>query len=177
MLDYVVGAADHMEDLIVKVSGFTKLEVSGELELKPIALAAAIERVESNLREQIASSGASLSYGDLPEVMGDATLLVQLLQNLVSNAIRYCVDRPEIHVSAASDDEICRLAVQDNGPGIDAEHREVIFQPFKRLVGRGIEGTGLGLSIVRRLCDRFGWKVELESELGTGTSVTIRFLP
>nr|WP_210296592.1 response regulator [Rhizobium sp. BK399] len=173
LLDYVVGAAGHMEDLIVKVSGFTKLEVSGELELKPIALAAVIERVESNLREQIASSGASLSYGDLPEVMGDTTLLVQLLQNVVSNAIRYCVDRPEIHVSAASDGEICRLAVQDNGPGIDAEHREVIFQPFKRLVGRGIEGTGLGLAICRRIAQLHGGAIWCESRQATGSTFVV----
>ncbi|CDM56436.1 MULTISPECIES: response regulator [Rhizobium] len=173
LLDYVLGAADHMEDLIVKVSGFTKLEVSGELELKPVALSTAIERVESNLREQIASSRASISYGDLPDVMGDATLLVQLLQNLVSNAIRYCADRPEVLVSAESDGAICRLALQDNGPGVDPEHREVIFQPFKRLVGRGVEGTGLGLAICRRIVQLHGGAIWCEGKEPVGSTFIV----
>lgn len=173
LLDYVLGAADHMEDLIVKLSGFTKLEVSGELELKPVALSTAIERVESNLREQIANSRASISYGDLPEVMGDATLLVQLLQNLVSNAIRYCADRPEVRVSAESDGAICRLALQDNGPGVDPEHREVIFQPFKRLVGRGVEGTGLGLAICRRIAQLHGGAIWCEGKEPVGSTFIV----
>lgn len=173
LLDYVLGAADHMEDLIVKLSGFTKLEVSGELEMKPVALSTAIERVESNLREQIANSRASISYGDLPEVMGDATLLVQLLQNLVSNAIRYCADRPEVRVSAESDGAICRLALQDNGPGVDPEHREVIFQPFKRLVGRGVEGTGLGLAICRRIAQLHGGAIWCEGKEPVGSTFIV----
>ncbi len=173
LLDYVLGAAGHMEDLIVKVSGFTKLEVSGELELKPVALAAAIERVESNLREQIASSRASISCSNLPEVMGDQTLLVQLLQNLVSNAIRYGSDNPEVRVTAETDGPICRLAVQDNGPGIAPEHREVIFQPFKRLVGRGIEGTGLGLAICRRIVQLHGGAIWCEGKEDSGSTFIV----
>nr|WP_222857885.1 response regulator [Rhizobium cauense] len=173
LLDYVLGAADHMEDLIVKVSGFTKLEVSGELDLKPVALSSAMERVVSNLREQIATSGASISSTGLPEVMGDQTLLVQLLQNLVSNAIRYSTDRPEVRISATSDGSLCRLVVEDNGPGIDPEHREVIFQPFKRLVGRGIEGTGLGLAICRRIAQLHGGSIRCEGNEPRGSTFVV----
>jgi signal transduction histidine kinase len=150
LLDYILSAADHMEDLIVKVSGFTKLEVSSELELKPISLSAVLDQVEHNLHQQIESRQAIIIRGRLPEVMGDATLLIQLLQNLVSNAIRYCEDTvPEVRVSAIADRGICRLTVGDNGPGIDPNHRELIFQPFKRLVGRGIEGTAWRIDLVR----------------------------
>lgn len=173
LLDYVLGAADHMEDLIVKVSGFTKLEVSGELDLKPVALSSAMERVVSNLREQIATSGAAISSIGLPEVMGDQTLLVQLLQNLVSNAIRYSTDRPEVRISATSDGSLCRLVVEDNGPGIDPEHREVIFQPFKRLVGRGIEGTGLGLAICRRIAQLHGGSIRCEGNEPRGSTFVV----
>ncbi|TCU18819.1 response regulator [Rhizobium sullae] len=171
LLDYVLSAADHMEDLIVKVSGFTKLEVAADLELKPVALASVLDQVEDNLHRQIESGQAAIIRGDLPEVMGDATLLIQLLQNLVSNSIRYCENRtPEIRIAATANSGICRLSVSDNGPGIDPQHCELIFQPFKRLVGRGIEGTGLGLAICRRIAQLHGGAIWCEACGGEGAT-------
>ena len=171
LLDYILSAADHMEDLIVKVSGFTRLEVSSELELKPVPLSAVLDQVEHNLHQQIESRQAIVVRGHLPEVMGDATLLIQLLQNLVSNAIRYCEDTvPEVRISAIADRGVCRLTIGDNGPGIDPDHRELIFQPFKRLVGRGIEGTGLGLAICRRIAQLHGGSIWCEAKTGRGAT-------
>lgn len=171
LLDYVLSAADHMEDLIVKVSGFTRLEASSELELVPVSLLAALDQVEGNLRQQMESRQAIIIRDRLPEVMGDATLLVQLLQNLVSNAIRYCEESiPEIRITATSDGETCRLSISDNGPGIDPKHRELIFQPFKRLVGRGIEGTGLGLAICRRIAQLHDGAIWCEAKEGPGAT-------
>ncbi len=175
LLDYILSAADHMEDLIVKVSGFTKLDVSGELELKPVSLAAVLGQVEDNLHQQMESRQATIVSGDLPEVMGDGTLLIQLMQNLISNAIRYCEDqRPQVRVSAAAaGGGLCRLLVSDNGPGIDPDHRELIFQPFKRLVGRGIEGTGLGLAICRRIAQLHGGAIWCEAKTGRGATFVL----
>jgi CheY-like chemotaxis protein/two-component sensor histidine kinase len=171
LLDYILSAADHMEDLIVKVSGFTKLEVSGDLELKPVSLAAVIDQVEDNLRQQMESRNAVIIRTALPEAMGDATLLIQVLQNLVSNAIRYCEDQaPEIRITTTTADRHCRLSVSDNGPGVNPEHRELIFQPFKRLVGRGIEGTGLGLAICRRIAQLHGGAIWCEPRTGRGAT-------
>jgi signal transduction histidine kinase len=174
LLDYVLSAADHMEDLIVKVSGFTRLEASSELEPRPVSLSAALDQVEGNLHQQIESRQAAIVRGALPEVMGDATLLVQLLQNLVSNAIRYCEQgTPEIRIAAEADGDTCRIAVSDNGPGIAPEHRELIFQPFKRLVGRGIEGTGLGLAICRRIAQLHGGAIWCEARKGAGATFIV----
>ncbi|RWX13093.1 response regulator [Rhizobium hidalgonense] len=171
LLDYVLSAADHMEDLIVKVSGFTRLEASGGPELTPVSLSAVLDQVEDNLRQQTESRGAVIIRGALPEVMGDATLLTQLLQNLVSNAIRYCEQKiPEVTISGEAHGDMCRLTVRDNGPGIDPQHRELIFQPFKRLVGRGIEGTGLGLAICRRIAQLHGGSIWCEAETGPGAT-------
>ncbi|MBB3656207.1 signal transduction histidine kinase [Rhizobium sp. BK650] len=171
LLDYILSAADHMEDLIVKVSGFTRLEASSDLELKPVSLSAVLDQVEHNLHQQIESRQAIIIRGRLPEVMGDATLLIQLVQNLVSNAIRYCEDSiPEVRISAIADKGVCRLIVSDNGPGIDPDHRELIFQPFKRLVGRGIEGTGLGLAICRRIAQLHGGSIWCEAKSGRGAT-------
>jgi signal transduction histidine kinase len=174
LLDYVLSAADHMEDLIVKVSGFSKLEVSSELDLRPVALSTVVDRVESNLRDQIDSLRAVISRGALPEVMGDVTLLVQLLQNLVSNAIKYSeAPIPQVRVSAETNGAFCRIAVSDNGPGITGDHRELIFQPFKRLVGRGIEGTGLGLAICRRIAQLHGGAIWCEDGKGGGATFLV----
>lgn len=174
LLDYVLSAADHMEDLIVKVSGFTKLEASDELELKSVALSPVLEQVERNLREQIDSRRATVLRAALPEVMGDATLLVQLLQNLVSNAIRYCdADSPEVRISAENDGSLCRIVVRDNGPGIDPEYRELVFQPFKRLVGRSVEGTGLGLAICRRIAQLHGGAIWCEEGRSRGATFIV----
>ncbi|EJZ22545.1 response regulator [Rhizobium sp. Pop5] len=174
LLDYILSAADHMEDLIVKVSGFTKLEASGGPELKPVSLSDVLDQVENNLRQQIESRGAVITRGTLPEVMGDATLLIQLLQNLVSNAIRYSEQKvPEVTISSEPQRDICRISVHDNGPGIDPQHRELIFQPFKRLVGRGIEGTGLGLAICRRIAQLHGGSIWCEAEDGPGATFIV----
>jgi signal transduction histidine kinase len=174
LLGYVLRAADHMEDLIVKVSGFSKLEVSGELETKSVALSVVLDQVESNLREQIGSRRAEITRDVLPEVMGDTTLLVQLLQNLVSNAVKYCeAPIPFLRISAENDGAVCRLSVSDNGPGIAAGHRDLIFQPFKRLVGRGIEGTGLGLAICRRIAQLHGGAIWCEDGKDGGTTFIV----
>ncbi|KQV32669.1 histidine kinase [Rhizobium sp. Root1203] len=174
LLDYVLSAADHMEDLIVKVSGFTKLEASDELELKSMALSPVLDQVERNLREQVGSRRATVLRAALPEVMGDATLLVQLLQNLVSNAIRYCdADSPEVRISAENDGSHCRIVVSDNGPGIDPAYRELVFQPFKRLVGRSVEGTGLGLAICRRIAQLHGGAIWCEEGRSRGATFIV----
>ncbi|ULR43536.1 response regulator [Rhizobium sp. K102] len=174
LLDYVLSAADHMEDLIVKVSGFTKLEAYGGPELTPVSLSDVLNQVEDNLRLQMESRAAVIIRGALPEVMGDATLLAQLLQNLVSNAIRYCDQKaPEVTISGEARGDTCRLTVRDNGPGIDPQHRELIFQPFKRLVGRGIEGTGLGLAICRRIAQLHGGSIWCEPEKGPGATFIV----
>ncbi|MEZ2132248.1 MULTISPECIES: response regulator [unclassified Sinorhizobium] len=174
LLDYMLSAADHMEELIVKVSGFTRLEASNELEMKPVFLDTVLTQVKANLLQQIESRGARIDQGALPEIRGDATMLAQLLQNLVSNAIHYCRDRqPEIHVRAEAHAGFWHLIVSDNGPGVAPEHHEVIFQPFKRLVGRGIEGTGLGLAICRRIAQLHGGSIWCESRAGQGATFVV----
>jgi signal transduction histidine kinase len=95
-----------------------------------------------------------------------------VVSNLLRNACSY-TDEGRIDVILEQD----RLTVRDTGIGMSEDSTARAFEPFYRADPARPQGTGLGLSIVRRLCDRFGWKVELESELGTGTSVTIRFLP
>ncbi|MBP6457792.1 MAG: HAMP domain-containing histidine kinase, partial [Pseudoxanthomonas sp.] len=95
-----------------------------------------------------------------------------VVSNLLRNACSY-TDRGRIDVILEPD----RVIVRDTGIGMSAESMVRVFEPFYRADPSRPQGSGLGLSIVSRLCDRFGWKIELDSELGRGTTATIRFVP
>jgi signal transduction histidine kinase len=96
---------------------------------------------------------------------------VQLFQNLIANAIKYRgEDPPLIHVSAEVNDGEVRVSVKDNGPGIDPKYHERIFGLFKRLHGAEIQGTGLGLAICRKIVERHGGKIWVESQPGQGAT-------
>lgn len=107
-----------------------------------------------------------------PRLHAPPRVMQVVVSNLLRNACSY-TDEGRIDVILEQD----RLTVRDTGIGMSEDSTARAFEPFYRADPARPQGTGLGLSIVRRLCDRFGWKVELESELGAGTSVTIRFLP
>ena len=128
-----------------------------------------VRQVKANLLTQIESSGATVREQNLSTLRGDFHLLVQLLQNLISNAIRYGAESPPvIEVSMADAEDGTELRVADNGPGIPEAYRDEIFKPFKRLVGRDIEGTGLGLSICRRIAELHGATIRCDEAPGGG---------
>jgi two-component system phosphate regulon sensor histidine kinase PhoR len=116
---------------------------------------------------------------DLPPVRGDSAQLIQVLDNLVSNAVRYGCDRPGcvIDVSARQDGRWIVLTVTDHGPGIAREHLPRVTERFYRVdAARSREsgGTGLGLAIVKHIVERHRGALEIKSTLGVGTSVTVR---
>jgi signal transduction histidine kinase len=105
----------------------------------------------------------------------DAELLARALGNLVSNAIKYTPEGGTVSLEAGLDDDAAWLAVRDTGPGISAAEREQLFREFSRgKSGRGTEGTGLGLYIVRGITEAHGGTVHLESEVGAGSTFTMR---
>src|ERR1019366_1217416 len=97
--------------------------------------------------------------------------LGQLFQNLIGNAIKYRAERrAEIHVKAVKEDQQWVLTVRDNGMGIEEEYLRTVFEPFRRLHGRGLPGTGLGLAICARIVEGFGGRLWVESEPGVGST-------
>ena len=105
-----------------------------------------------------------------PRSWGDATLLTQLYQNLLGNALKFIGDeRPVIHLTMAREGEMWTLGVRDNGIGLAPEYAEQIFKPFKRLHGMATyAGTGIGLSICQKAVERHGGRIWVESEPGRG---------
>ncbi len=126
------------------------------------------------LREK---TGGSLDVSALGEVTGNRVLLTQLLQNLVSNGFRYHREgvAPRVEVRAVSEGRHLTLSVRDNGLGIETEHLERIFEPFKRLHRHAdLEGSGVGLAICARVAERHGTHIEVHSELGSGATFSVR---
>ncbi|WP_180966716.1 sensor histidine kinase [Cohaesibacter celericrescens] len=125
-----------------------------------------------NLELDIQKRGARITHDPLPNVMGDPPQIIQLMQNLIANGIKYSnAPTPEVHISAELVENAWRIGVKDNGIGIQEEDLQVIFQPFKRLHGYDeYRGSGLGLATCRKILDRHRCKIWCDSEAGKGTT-------
>ncbi len=133
---------------------------------------AALAEALANLRTAIDETGATVTHDPLPVVQADPTRLVQLLQNLIANAIKFRRDEPpRVHVAASARDGQWLFAVQDNGIGIPPDQYERIFLIFQRLhLRETYPGTGVGLAICKRIVERHGGRIWVESQPGQGTT-------
>ena len=133
---------------------------------------AALDQALANLKTTIEHSGAVVTHDPLPRVVHDKLLLAQLFQNLIGNAIKFHVEAPpRIHVSARQEGEEWDLAVRDNGIGIDPQYAERIFTIFQRLHTREeYSGTGIGLAICKKIVERRGGRIWVESQPGSGST-------
>ena len=127
-----------------------------------------------HLQKAIDDTRAQITFDPLPTVPADQGRVLQLFQNLVGNAIKYRRPdvAPEVHVSARCKGECWEFSVADNGIGFEMRHSEQIFEPFRRLHGKGseYEGTGIGLAICRRIMEKHGGKVWARSQPGQGST-------
>jgi len=131
------------------------------------ALRSAIAGLDRDIRE----SGATISHGPLPEVLGDAERLKTLFQNLIDNAIKFRDDAPpQIEIQAKADSDDWTFSVRDHGIGIDRKYWRDLFTPFKRLHGSDIPGVGMGLAICRTIVETHGGRIWIESPAGGGTA-------
>jgi light-regulated signal transduction histidine kinase (bacteriophytochrome) len=123
------------------------------------------------LKSSIDDAGGQVVCGKLPVVMGDDSQLVQLMQNLIGNGLKYHGDKsPLVQVSAERNGNEWTISVRDNGIGIAPKYYERIFEIFKRLHDqKEYPGTGIGLAICRRVVSRHGGRIWLESEVGHGS--------
>lgn len=167
-----------LEDLLV----YARAGV-GELEFEPVDLGEVTAGVVAELDEAVSESGAVVQVDALPTVLADRVQMGQLLQNLLSNALKYHAetDAPDIQLhSTRVDADWWQLSVQDNGIGIDPEYSDQIFQTFRRLHSSSeFPGTGIGLAICRRILGRHGGRIWIESSPGEGSTfhVTLPALP
>jgi light-regulated signal transduction histidine kinase (bacteriophytochrome) len=163
-----------MQALITDLLAFSRLNTRGK-EFKPVDLNDVAKQAVGNVQASIEESKAKVKIGDLPKVSGDRTQLVQLVQNLLSNALKFRRPdvQPSIELSAKRDGATWLVSVSDNGIGIEPEYREKVFVIFQRLHGRDqYPGTGIGLSICKKIVERHQGRIWIEDREGDGTTFT-----
>jgi light-regulated signal transduction histidine kinase (bacteriophytochrome) len=139
----------------------------------PVDMNVVVRSALADLHLTIEETGAAIAADMLPTVYGDQTQLTELVQNIVSNSLKYRGAQPQIHIWCERSRNEFLFSVEDNGPGIDRTYHESIFSPFKRLHGRNISGAGLGLAICRQIAELHHGRIWVESESGQGS--TFRF--
>jgi PAS domain S-box-containing protein len=172
---FAVDGAERMQRLIQDLLSYSRIGTNGKGLIRTSSEQALSQAVQ-NLGSAIEDSGAQVTHDPLPEVWADTGQLIQLFQNLVGNAIKYQrAGVPLVHISATSGSGSKWLfSIKDNGLGIEAKYFDKIFGMFQRLHGRDeFAGTGIGLAICKKIVERHGGKISLESEVGQGS--TFRF--
>lgn len=169
-IDFAVDGANRMQQLIQDLLSYSRVTTKGK-QLSPTESEASCKAAIANLQEAIKDSHAIVDVAPLPTVLADATQLTQLFQNLIGNAIKYRNERkPEIHVDAKANGKEWIFSVRDNGIGIEPQYFERIFQMFQRLHTRKeYSGTGIGLAVCRKIVERHGGRIWVESAPGKGS--------
>ena len=170
-IGFIVEGAQRMKNLIDDLLTFSRLNTTSR-EFEVVLMDVALDDVLINLKAYIRDHNAQINHDTLPTIKGDPIQINQLLQNLIANAIKFHGDKPpQIQISAEEFGDKWLFSIKDNGIGIDTKHQDQIFSIFKRLHTReDYEGTGIGLSICKRIVERHGGHIWVESELGNGST-------
>lgn len=168
-LRFICDATQRMQNLVQDLLALSR---AGRISMarQTFRLDEAVDVALDNLSISLSESAARIDREPLPDVIGDPSLLAQLYQNLLSNALKYVDDHPpQIQITCREVDGVAVFGVQDCGIGLKPDYAEQIFEPFKRLHGRGkYAGTGIGLAICRKIVQRHGGEIWVESAEGQG---------
>jgi light-regulated signal transduction histidine kinase (bacteriophytochrome) len=167
---YAVDGAQRMKTLVSDLLDYSRVETQGN-PLEPTDANKACDEAIGNLAVAIDECDATITHDPLPTIIADCAQLVRLFQNLISNAIKYHGPQPPvIHISAEEQRDDWIIRVRDNGIGIDPKFHQRIFVIFQRLHGRdAYTGTGIGLAVCKRIVERAGGKIWVESTEGAGS--------
>jgi PAS domain S-box-containing protein len=169
---FAVDGCNRMQGLIKDLLAYSRAGTNGKA-LHEVSAENALKEALANLRATIDQSGAVVTHDALPAIRTDETQLTQVFQNLVGNAIKYHgAEVPQVHVSATKNGgNEWTFSVRDNGLGIDPQYFERIFILFQRLHGRDeFEGTGIGLAICKKILERLGGRIWVESQPEKGST-------
>jgi PAS domain S-box-containing protein len=175
-LDRMQSSALRMSTLIDDLLTFSRVSTKRATPV-PVDLNETLEGVLSDLEDRIRREGGKVQIDTiLPVVNADQTHMQQLFQNLISNGLKFHEKdtAPILHISASEDDETVEIRIEDNGIGIDQKYKDKIFSVFQRLNSKqAYEGTGIGLAVCKKIVDRYGGTIKIESQLGKGTTFII----
>jgi PAS domain S-box-containing protein len=168
---FAVDGANRMQKLINDLLAYSRVGTRGK-ELEPTDSEVVLDQVLANLQVAVAESSAVVTHDALPTVLADETQLGQLLQNLIGNALKFRnTQPPQVHISATRKGDEWLFSIRDNGIGLEPQYAERIFVIFQRLHGKAeYPGTGIGLAICKRIVERHGGRIWVESQPGRGTT-------
>jgi PAS domain S-box-containing protein len=170
-IGFAVDGARRMQSLIQDLLAFSRVGSRGR-PFEKVDLNDAVESVLADLRTALDETGGHVEYADLPTVTADPMQMRQLMQNLIGNALKFRGEEPPlIRIDSSRVGDQWQIEVRDNGIGIDMQYQDRVFQIFQRLHTRDeYEGTGIGLALCKRIVERHGGRIWLESERGAGTT-------
>jgi signal transduction histidine kinase len=175
----IKAAVKHMRTLINDLLEFSRVQgrpnVPGLVNLNDV-----VDKCLESLNARVEETGASVTYGNLPTIVADSPQILQLFQNLLTNALKFSSpDRvPRVRISAKKQGQTWLFAVEDNGIGIDMQFAERIFILFQRLHANSeYSGTGIGLAVCKRIVESHGGRIWLESKIGEGSTFYFTILP
>ncbi len=169
-IGYIVASSRRMTDLINGLLALVRLRKSGQ-QTAPVPFEKLLEEAEISLQAAIRDNQARIEHSSLPALVVDKVQFSQVLQNLISNGIKYRrEEQPLIRIDAKRDSSNWIFSIADNGRGFNQQFAERIFGLFQRLHGRDVEGTGMGLSIAKKIVERHGGRIWAESVEGTGST-------
>ncbi len=171
LIEHVVDGASRMRILILDLLEYARVD-SHSAKHETFDLQSVVDAGLEGLSVALEESSGTVSCGPLPRVQGDRAQLTRLLQNLLSNALKYRGDRePQLKISAERQGDLWEIAVQDNGLGMDSDYFDKIFLIFQRLHTRGeYPGTGIGLALCKKIVERHGGTIWVESTLDVGST-------
>ncbi|PTY38320.1 hypothetical protein BGP77_15295 [Saccharospirillum sp. MSK14-1] len=174
--NYIVSAAERMRELLESLLSYSRITSQGR-HFTETDVAQVVDQVKADLQLSIEETGASIDTGDLPRIDADSSQLRQLLQNLVSNSLKYRHPERPPHILIQGEslpESRYRLVISDNGIGFDPRYNEQVFEVFKRLHGRSEHpGTGMGLAICRKIVDRHNGIIMANGRQNEGTTFII----
>lgn len=168
--DWVIQTADRMTRLIETLHRYTTADA--KVPFEPVDMNRVLEAALANLQDLIRDSSCKVTSTDLPVIFGSAPQLIQLLQNLIGNAIKYCDQSAEIYLEASKcNDSGWQISVVDNGIGIPEAHLKRVFEPFVRISSASNrKGSGLGLATCKKIVERHKGNIWCQSNAGSGTT-------
>ncbi|HWH69871.1 MAG TPA: ATP-binding protein, partial [Candidatus Sulfotelmatobacter sp.] len=171
-ISFAVEGAERMYQLINDILSFSRVGSQSTC-FTPVESQDSLDLALGNLKAEIEESGAEVTFAQLPRVTADANQLVQLFQNLIGNSLKYrkAGEPPRVHIAAEEREKALEFQVRDNGIGIPADQQERVFGIFQRLhTAAEYSGTGIGLAICKKIVERHGGRIWVESEPGQGST-------
>lgn len=169
-IHFAVDGSKRMYDLLNGLLAYSRIN-SKRKEFNRIELNRVLESATKNLSLKIEERNAVIKSDELPAVIADENQMIQLFQNLIANSIKFSTESPSVYISSESDNDHYLISIKDEGMGIEPQYFDRIFQMFQRLHPKEqFEGTGIGLAVCKRIVERHGGSIWVESEYGKGST-------